>query len=510
MEELECDYLVIGAGTASLAFVDTLITYSHNATVIIVDRNASPGGHWVHAYPFVRLHQQGCSYGVNSRTLGTLRGKKQIEVYDMNDRATGKEICEYYDQVVKSFIATKRVKVFFNSEYSCEEGSHTIASKDGQAFKVACGKLVNCLTKVEVPSMRKAPFPVHECVCMKPINDLPKAVKSGTFDKYVVIGAGKTGSDAIMHLLENNVSPEFITWIVSRDVWYLLRDGWMPKSRPKGEFWKITLNTIFGPIIAASSVKESFLNLEKAGSVGRLDPNGPFPKVFKGPTITKGDLDMLRTVKNVIKLGRVTSITLDEIVLESGRTIISHKDTFVVDCMAENIYGYLDFEPDFQTFKPNLIELGPPAFLLNPSLTSTLIGYLEATFHDDSVKNSFIYHLPKQKHECLLTAFIIGVYTHLKTHEQVAKYKPLEKFIIESRTNPDGFGRHGGVFPLLWAAFGPLQLSTKIEALAKKFTNKGFSDVEDPFPGRKGVDPSTLKSALRIDGRVKKGCCSSN
>jgi hypothetical protein len=444
--------------------------------------------------------------------LGKLHGKKQIEEFDMNDRATGKEVCEYYDQVVKSFIATKRVKVFFNSEYrSCgEEGSHThtIASNDGQVFTVACGKLVNCLTKVEVPSMRKAPFPVHESVCLKPVNDLPNAMKSGTFDKYVVIGAGKTGTDAIIYLLENNINPESITWITSRDVWYFLRDGYLPKSRPKSEFWKFAHDNFFEPLLLASSVKEIFLNLEKAGTIGRLDPNGPFPEVFKGPTIDKKELDALRTVQNVIRCGRVTSITLDEIVLESGKTFISHDDTFVVDCMAENFFGYNDFEPDFQTFKPNLIQLGPMPFLFNPSLTSTLMGYLEATFHDDSVKNSFIY-LPVSKlmKESSGTpmAFVIAMYCHLKTHGEVAKYKPMAKFIAESRTNSEGYVRHGGLFPLLWAVFGPMQLKKKMEVLSKKYTNKGFSDVEDPFPGRKDVDPSVLKSALRIDDRVKKG-----
>ena len=421
--------------------------------------------------------------------------------------APGKEVCEYYAEVVKSFIATKRVTVFLNSEYSCEEGVHTIASKDEQVFKVpvACGKLVNCLTKVEVPSMRKAPFPVHESVCMKPINDLPKAMESGTFDKYVVIGAGKTGSDAIMHLLENNVNPESITWIISRDIWYYLRDGFMPKSPPKGEYWKFFVKGFLDPFLSASSSKEIFLSVEKAGSVGRLDPNGPVPEVFQGSQIDTKDLDMLRMVNNVIRLGRVTSITLDEIVLESGRTFISHDNTLVVDCMAEKFFGYWDFEPDFQTYKPNLIELGPLPFLFNASLSSALIGYLEATFHDDSVKNSFIYHpVSKQMKENSIISFVISVYCHLKTHEQIAKYKPLERFIVESRTNPDGFGRHGGIFPLLWAVIGPLKLGKKVSALVKKFTNKGFSDVEDPFPGRKDLDPSVLKSALRTAGSVTK------
>ena len=56
-EKLECDYLVIGAGATGMAFADELIHSSRNIKVIMVDKRAKPGGHWVDAYPFVRLHQ---------------------------------------------------------------------------------------------------------------------------------------------------------------------------------------------------------------------------------------------------------------------------------------------------------------------------------------------------------------------------------------------------------------------------------------------------------------------
>jgi cation diffusion facilitator CzcD-associated flavoprotein CzcO len=39
------------------------------ADVIMVDRRHAPGGHWLEAYPFVRLHQPSAYYGVNSLPL---------------------------------------------------------------------------------------------------------------------------------------------------------------------------------------------------------------------------------------------------------------------------------------------------------------------------------------------------------------------------------------------------------------------------------------------------------
>ena len=42
-KELECDYLIIGAGAASLAFVDTLLTELPDSKLIIVDQKSTIG-----------------------------------------------------------------------------------------------------------------------------------------------------------------------------------------------------------------------------------------------------------------------------------------------------------------------------------------------------------------------------------------------------------------------------------------------------------------------------------
>ena len=70
----------------SIKFIN--IVYIHDFflfKVIVVDRRAKPGGHWVDAYDFVRLHQPSATYGCNSRPLGSgkadLVSKYQILAY---------------------------------------------------------------------------------------------------------------------------------------------------------------------------------------------------------------------------------------------------------------------------------------------------------------------------------------------------------------------------------------------------------------------------------------------
>ena len=63
------DYLVVGAGAMGMAFTDALIDHA-DVHVTLVDRRHAAGGHWLDAYPFVRLHQASAFYGVASTLLG--------------------------------------------------------------------------------------------------------------------------------------------------------------------------------------------------------------------------------------------------------------------------------------------------------------------------------------------------------------------------------------------------------------------------------------------------------
>ena len=66
--KLKAEYLIVGSGLVGMAFADTLLTET-DASLIIVDRYAKPGGHWNMAYPFVTLHQPSAYFGVSSKEL---------------------------------------------------------------------------------------------------------------------------------------------------------------------------------------------------------------------------------------------------------------------------------------------------------------------------------------------------------------------------------------------------------------------------------------------------------
>ena len=107
IKQLECDYLVIGGGATGIAFLDDLINGSRKLKAILIDERAKPGGHWVDAYSFVRLHQPAAWYGVNSKSLGNGGA----------DLASKAQILAYYELVINDLKATGRLEYYPQCEY---------------------------------------------------------------------------------------------------------------------------------------------------------------------------------------------------------------------------------------------------------------------------------------------------------------------------------------------------------------------------------------------------------
>ena len=116
-DTLDADYLVVGAGAAGMAFVDALIDHA-DVTVVMVDRRHGVGGHWLDAYPFVRLHQASPFYGVASTLLGDGRVQQDGPEAGLHERSTAPEVCAYYARVLRErMLASGRVSFYPNCEY---------------------------------------------------------------------------------------------------------------------------------------------------------------------------------------------------------------------------------------------------------------------------------------------------------------------------------------------------------------------------------------------------------
>jgi hypothetical protein len=377
---LETDYLVVGAGAMGMAFVDTLIGES-DATVVIVDRNHAPGGHWTTAYPFVRLHQPSAYYGVNSRELGSGAIDQSGPNAGFYELAGGAEVCAYYEAVMRQQLLTSgRVTYLPMSEYL---GNGRIRTLGGDDMEVTAGRTVVSHIDVVVPSMRSPAYSVADGVECVPPNALPRAV---AHDRYVIVGAGKTAMDVCVFLLRHGVAPQRLTWIKPREAWLMDR----ATVQPGTQFAKRALGDFSGQLAAvrdAASFADLFARLEAKGSLMRVDESVD-PTMYRCAIVSEGERDLLRRIDEVVRLGHVTAIEPGRVTLDGGAVDVDGSVLYV-DCTAD---GLGDKAPT-PVFDGVLITL-QTVRTCQPAFSASVIGHVEAAYGDDETRNAFCGPVP--------------------------------------------------------------------------------------------------------------------
>ncbi len=109
-----------------MAFTDALIDHA-DVRVALVDRRQGVGGHWLEAYPFVRLHQSSTFYGAASTLLGGGRIQAHGPEAGLHERADQPTICAYYDDLLADrMLGSGRVEFFAGCDYV---GDRTFVSR---------------------------------------------------------------------------------------------------------------------------------------------------------------------------------------------------------------------------------------------------------------------------------------------------------------------------------------------------------------------------------------------
>lgn len=423
---IEADYLVVGTGAVGMAFADVLLNES-DATVIMVDRYAKPGGHWNAAYPFVQLHQPSQFYGVSSRELSRGRLEQGGLNDGLNELASGAEVSAYFDDVMRhQFLPTGRLQYFPMCDY---QGDGRFVSKvSGGEYRVKVKKKIVDATflKTKVPSTHTPNFPIDEGVRFMPLNDLPKITEQP--DRYVIVGGGKTGIDACLWLLKMGCDPHKIQWIRPRDAWLLNRRN----TQPTEEFFFDVFNAQAGLMesaAAANSFDDLFTKLEDCGYFVRIDENHK-PEMFHGATVSIAELEALRTIKDVVRLGRITHLGTDKIEFQRGSLSVSDNTVFV-DCSARPV----DELPELPIFADDVIT---PQMVRSyqPVFSAALIAHVELNYEGDEEKNRLCAVVPPPEADTVFAHCTAVSFTNQYNWSQDAE---LSEWILQNRL--DGFSQ---------------------------------------------------------------------
>mmetsp|Transcript_12526 Transcript_12526/g.17990 ORF Transcript_12526/g.17990 Transcript_12526/m.17990 type:complete len:541 (+) Transcript_12526:167-1789(+) len=423
----QVDYLIVGAGATGFAFADTLLHHSAPSTsVLMIDKNSSPGGQWVDSYGFVRLHQPSDMYGVETMKLepsgeDCSAAKNGEEAH----RATRVEILEYYDRVTKvleekydfHFVGDTAFDV---SQLDEEEGEEIVVEEGASTdlhqhyrYKLPGGRSIMAKKIVDARYLQPD-LPIHvppkfkfpEVINVVPVNTLAETDKlkqqQSETKHYVIIGAGKTGMDAIVHLIQHeHVNPDNILWIVPNEAWITARENIGSFAEFLHECTELQkkndlANNGRGNIESEDFFQRGFLEWEKKGKVYRFDED-ILPTKFKDATLSKSELALIKTVKRVVRNGRVESIDDEGTIHFAGGTTMSlpwssssTADTTFVHCSAGAFNYSKQTKKPPPIFSPHRISVqdvyGTPGFCF----VGSIIGKLESlgTKFTDAEKNA--------------------------------------------------------------------------------------------------------------------------
>ena len=389
---IETDYLVVGAGATGLIFADEMLAHS-TARMVIVDRRFRPGGHWNDAYPFVKLHQPSAFYGAGSRELGSRRIETSGPNAGLFQQASGAEISAYFEQLMQErLLPSGRVQFLPMHDYRGDGSKHHVVTSlvNGQTQKIrVMRKLVDTtFYNITTPLTHHRSFIVAAGARLVPPSELPQSIAPHC--NYVVLGGGKTGMDVLIWLLEQGVSPDSLAWVAPRDSWLINRETVQPGEAGMLRMVEGLANSLRAAAYGRG-LQDIYNRLERSGELLRVDPRVR-PRMYHQATISRGELDLLRQVRKVVRDRHVQQVHANELVFDEG-TIRFPGDTVYVDCTARGI----SFNPTRPVFDGTRITI---QFVRDGriSFSAAAIAFTEATFGDESMKNRLCAPIPYEEH----------------------------------------------------------------------------------------------------------------
>jgi len=202
----------------------------------------------------------------------------------------------------------------------------------------------------------------------------------------VIVGAGKTAMDACLWLLRHGIAAERLTWIKPRDSWILDRAAIQPGS----QFAKRVLRDFSNQLAAvhdAESLPDLFGRLEAKGCLLRIDASVE-PTMYRCAILSQAELEELRRIEDVVRMGHVQAVEPGRITLEGGTRDVDGSALYI-DCSAD---GLAHREPT-TIFSGDHISL-QTVRTCQPAFSAAVIAHVEASYPDDDTRNAFCGPVP--------------------------------------------------------------------------------------------------------------------
>jgi hypothetical protein len=263
-------------------------------------------------------------------------------------------------------------------------GDGKVRTLGGEDIDVTSRRVVTSHVEIIVPSMRGPSYAVATGVDLVPPNELSRLRDAR--ERYVIVGAGKTSMDACLWLLRHGVDPGRLTWIKPRESWVLDRAAIQPGRQFANRVLRDFANQ-FRAVQEAESLPDLFERLEAFGCLQRIDQSIE-PTMYRCAILSQAELAELRRIDDVVRLGHVTSIEPGRVTLTGG-AFDTDPSALHIDCSADGLAHrepttvFTDAHISLQTIRT-----------CQPAFSASVIGHVEATYHDDDTRNAYCGPVP--------------------------------------------------------------------------------------------------------------------
>ena len=241
-DSLDCDLCIIGAGYAALNGLNAAAKHlTKGARVVVIDKNATWGGQWLHQYDFLRLHQPYRMFTAGDQPWTLDRDRSHL--------ATRREVLDHLASVPDLSARQLELKPLFGHVYqghSLREGRVEVLAAEisgtKPAKRIRAKRLLNGIG-VDVKPLPAYPLSSTRVRSVAPSDPLlcePEFLQGN--DPVYIIGSGKTAMDVARHLLQHrSAARREINVIAGSGMWFFVRDNLYPTGAQR--YLRGTLNS---------------------------------------------------------------------------------------------------------------------------------------------------------------------------------------------------------------------------------------------------------------------------
>lgn len=332
---IECELCIVGAGFSALNGLNAAAKYlKKGERVVVIDKNATWGGQWLHQYEFLRLHQPYRMF-----TPGDQPWKMDREPWYL---ATRREVLDHLASVPAGSAGHLDITPLFGHAYAGHEvregrvelvtkpvsNAHAAVSVRAKRLLLATGAEIEMLPPFALSSKRIRSLGVSD-----PVLSTPDFLASDA--PVYIVGSGKTAMDCALHVIRHrNGKKRQVNVIAGSGMWYLVRDNLY--ARGARRYYGGVVNThvfvTMSKLFDGQNETRVMEELERRGYVHTVWEDGGNCRVA---LLSLAEREELRVGVDQVYRGHLVDVEGPRMTVRRGQTFEEHKvpeEAYFINC----------------------------------------------------------------------------------------------------------------------------------------------------------------------------------